>query len=41
LRDKGPFRLIYPRNMAPELAEPLYRLRWVWLIESIEAVTAP
>lgn len=37
-RQKGPLRIIYPRDMAPELADTLYRLRWVWLVESIEAV---
>lgn len=35
-RDKGPLRIIYPRDMAPELADTIYRLRWVWLVESIE-----
>lgn len=35
-RDKGPLRIIYPRDMAPELADTLYRLRWVWLVDLIE-----
>lgn len=35
-RDKGPLRIIYPRDMAPELADSLYRLRWVWLVDLIE-----
>ena len=34
-RNKGPYRIIYPRNLSPELAEPIYRLRWVWLVQSI------
>lgn len=37
-RTKGPLRIIYPRDMAPELADTVYRLRWVWLVDSIEAV---
>lgn len=37
-RDKGPLRIIYPRDMAPELADTIYRLRWVWLVESIEPI---
>lgn len=36
-RSKGPLRIIYPRDMSPELADSLYRLRWVWLVDSIEA----
>jgi len=36
-RNKGPLRIIYPRDMSPELAESVYRLRWVWLVEHIEA----
>lgn len=35
-RDKGPLRIIYPRDMSPELADTLYRLRWVWLVDLIE-----
>ncbi|ANQ84858.1 hypothetical protein dqs_1820 [Azoarcus olearius] len=38
VRNKGPFRIIYPRDMSPALDDPIYRLRWVWLIRSIEAV---
>ncbi|HMW28688.1 molybdopterin-dependent oxidoreductase [Plasticicumulans sp.] len=34
---KGPLRLIYPRDSDPALAGPGFRLRWVWMIESIEA----
>lgn len=37
-RAKGPLRVIYPRDMAPELSDPVYRLRWVWLVEAIEPV---
>ena len=39
-RNKGPLRIIYPRDMSPELAESVYRLRWVWLVEHIEAKAA-
>lgn len=35
-RNKGPLRIIYPRDMSPELADTLYRLRWVWLVDRIE-----
>ncbi len=37
-RNKGPIRIIYPRGMDPELSNPKYRLRWVWMITSIEAL---
>lgn len=40
-RHKGPLRIIYPRNTAPELEDAVYRLRWVWLVVSIEAAVAP
>lgn len=33
---KGPLRIIYPRDMDAELLEPIYRLRWVWLLARIE-----
>lgn len=33
---KGPLRIIYPRDMSLELQEPVYRLRWVWLIARID-----
>lgn len=39
VRDKGPFRVIYPRDMAPALGDTLYRLRWVWLVDRIEPAT--
>jgi hypothetical protein len=39
-RHKGPLRIIYPRDMSPELAESIYRLRWVWLVEHIAAKAA-
>lgn len=35
-RDKGPLRVIYPRDMSATLSDPVYRLRWVWLVERIE-----
>jgi hypothetical protein len=37
-RHKGPVRVIYPRDMDAQLADPLYRLRWVWLVSQIEPV---
>jgi len=37
-REKGPVRIIYPRDMDRALEDTLYRLRWVWLIERIEPV---
>lgn len=37
-RDKGPLRLIYPRDLDPALEDSLYRLRWVWLVHAIEPV---
>ncbi|NMG67697.1 molybdopterin-dependent oxidoreductase [Azoarcus indigens] len=37
-REKGPVRIIYPRDMDKTLEDTLYRLRWVWLIERIEPV---
>lgn len=36
VRNKGPLRVIYPRDMSPELSDTLYRLRWVWLVNRIE-----
>lgn len=38
LKDKGPYRLIYPQNMNPELENIRYRPRWVWVIRTIEVV---
>lgn len=38
VREKGPMRIIYPRDMSPELSDTVYRLRWIWLIDSIEGV---
>lgn len=38
VRDKGPIRVIYPRDMSPQLADTTYRLRWVWLVSRIEVV---
>jgi hypothetical protein len=37
-REKGPLRIIYPRDMSPDLADATYRLRWVWLVDAIEPV---
>lgn len=36
-REKGPLRVIYPRDMDPQLHDATYRLRWVWLVNRIEA----
>ncbi len=36
-RNKGPLRIIYPRDQDPVLEDTIYRLRWVWLVNSIEA----
>lgn len=36
-RDKGPLRIIYPRDMDAALQDTRYRLRWVWLVTRIEA----
>ena len=35
-RNKGPLRLIYPRDTDKKLEDTVYRLRWVWLVRSIE-----
>jgi hypothetical protein len=37
-REKGPTRIIYPRSADEALKDPVYRLRWVWLVRSIEPV---
>lgn len=37
-RQKGPLRVIYPRDMDRRLADPVYRLRWVWMVSQMEAV---
>ncbi len=37
-RQKGPLRVIYPRDMDVQLSDPSYRLRWVWLVNHIEPV---
>lgn len=33
---KGPLRIIYPRDMDKRLEAPVYRMRWVWMVERIE-----
>lgn len=38
-RNKGPIRIVYPRDMDPQLADARYRLRWVWLLKRIEGVS--
>lgn len=35
VRDKGPLRIVYPRDMDPALRDAQYRLRWVWMIKGI------
>ena len=35
-RNKGPLRIIYPRDMSDELSNGIYRLRWVWLVTRID-----
>lgn len=37
VRNKGPLRIVYPRDMDPLLQESTFRLRWVWLVTRIEA----
>jgi len=37
-RNKGPLRILYPRDMDRALEDTVYRLRWVWLVRSIEPV---
>jgi hypothetical protein len=34
-REKGPLRVIYPRDTDPRLEDTIYRLRWIWLVRSI------
>ncbi len=36
VRQKGPVRIIYPRDMDRALSDTVYRLRWVWLVQAIE-----
>lgn len=36
--NKGPLRIIYPRDLDASLSNEIYRLRWVWMIQSIEPV---
>ena len=40
VRDKGPLRIVYPRDMDPALHNEQYRLRWIWMVTRI-APTAP
>lgn len=35
-RTKGPLRIIYPRDMDKTLHDTVYRLRWVWLLQTLE-----
>lgn len=36
LASKGPVRIIYPRDLDRTLLDPVYRLRWIWMVERIE-----
>ncbi|MCF1503772.1 molybdopterin-dependent oxidoreductase [Afifella sp. H1R] len=36
IRDKGPFRIVYPVDAYPELASHLYHSRMIWQIRSID-----
>ena len=37
---KGPLRIIYPRDSDSTLLDPVYRLRWIWMIEYIDEVSS-
>lgn len=36
LASKGPVRIIYPRDLDRALLDPVYRLRWIWMVDRIE-----
>lgn len=38
IRNKGPLRIIYPKDIGGEIADSDMRIRWVWAIQSIEPV---
>ena len=38
IRDKGPLRIIYPKDIGGEVAESDMRVRWIWAVKSIEPV---
>lgn len=38
VRDKGPLRIVYPRDMDPVLHESQYRLRWAWMVKGIAPI---
>jgi hypothetical protein len=40
-RAKGPLRIVYPRDMDPELQQGIYRLRWVWMVNRIDTQQRP
>lgn len=35
VRNKGPTRIIYPKDLGGEIANPEMRIRWVWAISKI------
>jgi len=35
LATKGPFRIIWPSNIYPELATTEFRFKWVWMLATI------
>ena len=39
VRDRGPLRVIYPRDADKTLQDDRYRLRWVWMVRQIEPVS--
>jgi hypothetical protein len=38
IRNKGPLRIIYPKDIGGEIADSDMRIRWIWAIQSIEPV---
>ena len=38
IRNKGPLRIIYPKDRGGKIADSSMRLRWVWAIQSIDPV---
>lgn len=38
IREKGPLRIVYPKDIGGAVAETDMRVRWVWAMKSIERV---